>query len=706
MNFSQVISVKDQINVKHLTGLLIPMLVLLIILMMIVPLPAFLLDLFFTLNIALALIIVMISINTMRPLDFSSFPSVLLFATLLRLALNVASTRIVLVEGHTGTDAAGQVIQSFGDFVIGGDYVVGIIVFSILMIINFLVVTKGAGRVSEVSARFTLDAMPGKQMAIDADLNAGVLSQDEARERRADVTAEADFYGSMDGASKFVKGDAVAGFLILLINIIGGLAIGMGTHGLTFDQATETYVLLTIGDGLVAQIPSLLLATATAIIVTRVTSTSDMSSEVVNQLGSPQALIVVTGIMTLLGVIPGMPHFIFLLLAAITGGFAYLAVKRSRQDDKPEVVDPVQEQQDQESKDLSWEDIPQLDMIGLEVGYALIPLVDKSQGGALMQRIKGVRKKLSHELGFLVQSVHIRDNLDLSPNQYHININGVTRGQGELMMGKDLAINPGGTHGSLEGIPTQDPAFGLDALWIDTSQREYAQSMGYTVVDGATALATHLNKVLHDNAHELLGHDEAQQLMDQLSQAAPKLVEAVVPSQLSVGVVAKVLQNLLAEGVAVRDIRTIVEILAEQAHRSQDPDVLTAAVRPALGRMMMQQLTQVGSDLSVMTLDAGLEQQLHNILQQSKEHGLAIEPNLAEQLLGNLQDTSERLAEQGIPPVLVVSPGIRPWLAKMVKNRIPGLVILGYNEIPDEQGIQVVSTIEQQPLVDAQAPVE
>jgi len=698
MNFSQVLVLKDQVNVKHLTGLLIPMLVLLIILMMVVPLPAFLLDLFFTLNIALALIIVMISINTMRPLDFSSFPTVLLFATLLRLALNVASTRIVLVEGHTGTDAAGQVIQSFGDFVIGGDYVVGIIVFSILMIINFLVVTKGAGRVSEVSARFTLDAMPGKQMAIDADLNAGVLTQDEARERRADVTAEADFYGSMDGASKFVKGDAVAGFLILLINIIGGLAIGMGTHGLSFDEATQTYVLLTIGDGLVAQIPSLLLATATAIIVTRVSSTTDMSSQVVGQLGSPQALILVTGIMALLGVIPGMPHFVFLLLAAATGGLAYVALQRSKQEKLPESQDQVKQQQEQELKDLSWEDLPPLDMIGLEVGYALIPLVDKSQGGALMQRIKGVRKKLSHELGFLVQSVHIRDNLDLSPNQYHININGVTRGQGELMIGRDLAINPGTTHGVLEGIPTQDPAFGLDAMWIDTSQREYAQSMGYTVVDSATALATHLNKVLQDNAHELLGHDEAQQLMDQLAQSAPKLVEAVVPAQVSVGVVAKVLQNLLAEGVAVRDIRTIVEMLSEQAPRSQDPDILTAAVRPALGRMMMQTLTQVGSDLSVMTLDAGLEQQLHNILQQSKDHGLAIEPNLAEQLLGNLQSTSEQLTLQGIPPVLVVSPGIRPWLAKMVKNRIPGLAILGYNEIPDEQGIQVVSTIEQQPL--------
>ncbi len=702
MNVGMVSNYWSRINVKQLTGLLIPMLVLMVIVMMVVPLPAFMLDLFFTVNIALALIIVMISINTLRPLDFSSFPTVLLFATLLRLALNVASTRVVLVDGHTGTDAAGQVIKSFGDFVIGGDYLVGIIVFSILMIINFVVVTKGAGRVSEVSARFTLDAMPGKQMAIDADLNAGVLTQDEARERRQDVTSEADFYGSMDGASKFVKGDAIAGFLILLINIVGGLAIGMGTHGLGFSEAAEVYVLLTIGDGLVAQIPSLLLATATAIIVTRVSSTNDMSTQVVGQLGSTQALVIVSGILILLGLIPGMPHFVFLLLGSGVGGLAYWSMQHAKQVDMPEEIDPIQVEQEQEAKDLSWDDIPQLDMVGLEVGYALIPLVDKSQGGVLMQRIKGVRKKLSHELGFLVQSVHIRDNLDLGPNQYNININGVVRGQGELVMGRDLAINPGMTHGTLEGIPTRDPAFGLDALWIETSQREYAQTLGYTVVDGATALATHLNKVLQENAHELLGHDEAQQLLDQLSQSAPKLVESVVPGQLSVGVVAKVLQNLLGEGVAVRDIRSIVEILADQAGRSQDPDVLTASVRPALGRMIMQQLTPVGQDLNVMTLDAGLEQQLHTVLQQSKDHGLAIEPNLAEQLLANLQNTSEKLVEQGIQPVLVVSPGVRPWLAKMVKHRVPGLVVLGYNEIPDEQGVQVVSTIEQQPMIDGQ----
>ena len=569
------------------------------------------------------------------------------------------------------------------------------------MIINFVVVTKGAGRVSEVSARFTLDAMPGKQMAIDADLNAGVLSQDEARERRQEVTSEADFYGSMDGASKFVKGDAIAGFLILLINIVGGLAIGMGTHDLGFNEAAEVYVLLTIGDGLVAQIPSLLLATATAIIVTRVSSTNDMSTQVVTQLGSSQALVIVSGILILLGLIPGMPTFVFLLLGFGVGGLAYWSIKHAKQADLPEAIDPVQVEQEQEAKDLSWDDIPQLDMVGLEVGYALIPLVDKAQGGVLMQRIKGVRKKLSHELGFLVQSVHIRDNLDLGPNQYNININGVVRGQGELVMGRDLAINPGITHGTLEGIPTRDPAFGLDALWIETSQREYAQTLGYTVVDGATALATHLNKVLQENAHELLGHDEAQQLLDQLSQSAPKLVESVVPGLLSVGVVAKVLQNLLAEGVAVRDIRSIVEILADQAGRSQDPDVLTASVRPALGRMIMQQLTPVGQDLNVMTLDAGLEQQLHTVLQQSKDHGLAIEPNLAEQLLANLQNTSEKLVEQGIQPVLVVSPGVRPWLAKMVKHRVPGLVVLGYNEIPDEQGVQVVSTIEQTAMIDS-----
>ncbi len=696
MNVGILSNYWSRANVKHLTGMLIPMLVLMIIVMMVIPLPAFMLDLFFTVNIALALIIVMISINTLRPLDFSAFPTVLLFATLLRLALNVASTRVVLVDGHTGTDAAGQVIKSFGEFVIGGNYVVGIIVFAILMIMNFVVVTKGAGRVSEVSARFTLDAMPGKQMAIDADLNAGILSQDEARERRQEVTSEADFYGSMDGASKFVKGDAIASFLILLINIIGGLAIGMGTHDLGFSEAAQVYVLLTIGDGLVAQIPSLLLATATAIIVTRVSSTNDMSSQVVGQLGSTQALMIVAGILTLLGLVPGMPHLVFLLLAAAVGGLGYWSMKHARKASTADQIEPVDSEKAQEAKDLSWDDIPQLDMVGLEVGYALIPLVDKAQGGVLMQRIKGVRKKLSHELGFLVQSVHIRDNLDLGPNQYNININGVVRGQGELMMGRDLAIDPGVTHGTLEGVATRDPAFGLDALWIETAQREYAQTLGYTVVDSATALATHLNKVLQENAHELLGHDEAQQLLDQLAQTAPKLVESVIPNQLSVGVVAKVLQNLLTEGVAVRDIRSIVEILADQGGRSQDPDVLTAAVRPALGRMIMQQLTPVGEDLNVMTLDAGLEQQLHTVLQQSKEHGLAIEPNLAEQLLANLQSTSEKLVEQGIQPVLVVSPGVRPWLAKMVKHRVPGLVVLGYNEIPDEQGVQVVSTIEQQ----------
>ena len=696
MNVGILSNYWSRANVKHLTGMLIPMLVLMIIVMMVIPLPAFMLDLFFTVNIALALIIVMISINTLRPLDFSAFPTVLLFATLLRLALNVASTRVVLVDGHTGTDAAGQVIKSFGEFVIGGNYVVGIIVFAILMIMNFVVVTKGAGRVSEVSARFTLDAMPGKQMAIDADLNAGILSQDEARERRQEVTSEADFYGSMDGASKFVKGDAIASFLILLINIIGGLAIGMGTHDLGFSEAAQVYVLLTIGDGLVAQIPSLLLATATAIIVTRVSSTNDMSSQVVGQLGSTQALMIVAGILTLLGLVPGMPHLVFLLLAAAVGGLGYWSMKHARKASSADQIEPVDSEKAQEAKDLSWDDIPQLDMVGLEVGYALIPLVDKAQGGVLMQRIKGVRKKLSHELGFLVQSVHIRDNLDLGPNQYNININGVVRGQGELMMGRDLAIDPGVTHGTLEGVATRDPAFGLDALWIETAQREYAQTLGYTVVDSATALATHLNKVLQENAHELLGHDEAQQLLDQLAQTAPKLVESVIPNQLSVGVVAKVLQNLLTEGVAVRDIRSIVEILADQGGRSQDPDVLTAAVRPALGRMIMQQLTPVGEDLNVMTLDAGLEQQLHTVLQQSKEHGLAIEPNLAEQLLANLQSTSEKLVEQGIQPVLVVSPGVRPWLAKMVKHRVPGLVVLGYNEIPDEQGVQVVSTIEQQ----------
>jgi flagellar biosynthesis protein FlhA len=677
-----------------LSSLAIPLVLFCIIVMMVIPLPPILLDLFFTANIALSLIIVMICISALKPLDFSSFPTVLLFATLLRLALNVASTRVVLVDGHTGPDAAGNVIEAFGEFIIAGNYLIGIIVFSILMIINFVVVTKGAGRVSEVTARFTLDAMPGKQMAIDADLNAGILTKEEAKARRAEVAAESEFYGSMDGASKFVKGDVIAGLIILMINMVGGLIIGTAFHDMSFTDAAQTYVLLTIGDGLVAQIPSLLLATATAIIVTRVSADTKMHSQLTTQMGHFQPLAVTSGVLLILGMIPGMPNMMFLLLAAMSGGLAYYSFKNINKVAQEPEISEEEAREARETAELSWDDVPKLDVIGLEVGYALIPLIDKEQGGNLMQRIKGVRKKLSHELGFLVQTVHIRDNLDLSPNQYRININGVVRGQGELMPGRELAINPGVTHGTLSGKETRDPAFGLEATWIDVSQKEYAQTLGFTVVDASTTLATHLNKILQENAKDLLGHDEAQQLLDQLASSAPKLVESLVPKKISLGVFTAVLQNLLDEGVPIRNMKGIVEVLSHHADKTQDPDQLTSAVRPSLGRMIVQSLAEIGEDMSVMTLEPDLEQLLHTILQQGAENGENLEPNLAEQLLTNLYHASEDLVEQGIQPVLIVSPSIRPWVAKFVRHRVPGLAVLGFNEIPDEQGIKVVRTIE------------
>ena len=674
---------------------MIPLVLFCIIVMMVIPLPAILLDLFFTTNIALSLVIIMICISALRPLDFSSFPTVLLFATLLRLALNVASTRVVLVDGHTGSDAAGKVIQALGEFIIAGNYFIGIIVFSILMIINFVVVTKGAGRVSEVTARFTLDAMPGKQMAIDADLNAGILTKEEAKERREEVAAESEFYGSMDGASKFVKGDVIAGMIILVINIVGGLIIGIGFHDMSFKSAAEVYALLTIGDGLVAQIPSLLLATATAIIVTRVSADTKMHTQLKTQMGGVQPLAVASGVLLVLGLIPGMPNLMFILLASVSGALAYFSYRSGMQEGPPKEGEADAEKEGREIAELSWDDVPKLDVIGLEVGYALIPLIDQDQGGNLMQRIKGVRKKLSHELGFLVQTVHIRDNLDLAPNQYRININGVVRGQGELMPGHELAINPGVTHGTLSGTETRDPAFGLESVWIDSAQKEYAQTLGYTVVDASTALATHLNKILQENAKDLFGHDEAQQLLDQLGSVTPKLVESLVPQKISLGVLTAVLQNLLEEGVPIRNMKGIVEVLAQHADKVQDVEALTSAVRPSLGRMIVQSLTEIGNDMSVMTLEPNLEQLLHNILQQGAGQGESLEPNLAEQLLTNIYQSSEELVEQGVQPVLIVSPGIRPWLAKFVRHRVPGLVVLGFNEIPDEQGVKVVRTIEQ-----------
>ncbi len=676
-------------------GLGAPILLMVMMAMIVVPLAPFMLDMFFSFNIALSLIFLLATIYVLRPLEFGVFPTVLLIATLLRLALNVASTRVVLLNGHTGTGAAGHVIEAFGDFVVGGNYAVGIVVFLILVIINFVVVTKGATRVSEVSARFTLDAMPGKQMAIDADLNAGIIDQDEARRRREEIGQEADFYGSMDGASKFVRGDAIAGILILFINIIGGLAIGVFQHNMPVADAARTYTLLTIGDGLVAQIPSLLLSTATGIMVTRVSASQDMGTQVLAQLfKSPRTLAVTAGILGIMGIIPGMPNVAFLSLAVLCGGAAWWIYRRNRVSVVEEPA-PVTSEPAAESRELSWDDVTPVDAIGLEVGYRLIPMVDKNQGGQLMARIKGVRKKLSQELGFLVPPVHIRDNLDLTPNAYRITLMGVTVGEAEIYPDREMAINPGQVFGTLDGVETRDPAFDLDAVWIEHGQRDHAQTLGYTVVDANTVVATHLSQLIQAHAHELLGHEEVQQLLDLLAKQSPKLVENLVPDTLSLGAVVKVLQNLLAEGVAIRDMRTIAETLAEQGGRSQDPDVLTAAVRVALGRLIVQQINGMQAELPVITLDPDLERILHQSLQMSGDGGAAIEPGLAERMHAALVESTQNQERAGQPAVLVVSAALRPLLTRFVRHSIPGLHVLSYNEIPDNKQIRIVAAVGQ-----------
>ncbi|MGD8908282.1 MAG: flagellar biosynthesis protein FlhA [Chromatiales bacterium] len=681
-------------NVKQVgaRGLGAPLVLLMLLAMVVIPLPPIALDMFFTFNITLSLVVMLVVIYTARPLEFSVFPSLLLIATLLRLALNVASTRVVLLEGHTGGDAAGKVIEAFGAFVIGGNYAVGLVVFLILVIINFVVVTKGAGRVSEVSARFTLDAMPGKQMAIDADLNSGLITQDQARERREEVASEADFYGAMDGASKFVRGDAVAGILILFINIIGGLAIGMVQHDLSFSTALQNYVLLTIGDGLVAQIPSLLLSTSAAIIVTRVASAQDVGGQIVSQLfTSPKALAVAATVLFLMGIIPGMPNFAFLTLAAAAGAGAWMIWQRQQQPEEP-VVEP-EPQEMPEQRDLGWEDVQPVDPVGLEVGYRLIPLVDRNQGGQLMNRIKGVRRKLSQELGFLIPSVHIRDNLDLSPNSYRLSVNGVSMAQAEVFPDRELAINPGQVFGELQGIATKDPTFGLDAVWIDPEQKDHAQTLGYTVVDASTVVATHLSEILQNQACELLGHEEVQQLFDMLAKSAPKLVEDLIPNILPMSVVVKILQNLLAEHVPIRDIRRIAETLAAQAARSQDPGVLTAAVRIALSRGIVQQLTGTVEEIPVAVLDANLERILQQTIQSSDEGQAGFEPGLAERLQSALGETQASMEAQGYEGILLVAAPIRAWMARFAKHAAPGMHVLSYNEIPDNRQIKVVSSI-------------
>ncbi|MET0329807.1 MAG: flagellar biosynthesis protein FlhA, partial [Dyella sp.] len=601
------------------------------------------------------------------------------------------------LHGHDGPGAAGKVIEAFGEFVIGGNFAVGLVVFAILTIINFVVITKGATRVSEVTARFTLDSMPGKQMAIDADLNAGLLNQEQARERRQEVREEADFYGSMDGASKFVRGDATAGILILIINIVGGFFVGVLQHGLTAADAAKTYTLLTIGDGLVAQVPSLMLSIATAIIVTRVSKSQDMGKQVLGQVfAQPRALAVAGVVLAVMGIIPGMPNIAFLLLAGCCGGAAWLMLRRE-QEAKTQAARAATEALPapvaSERLELGWEDVASVDPVGLEVGYRLIPLVDKNQGGELMGRIKSVRRKLSQELGFLVSAVHIRDNLDLAPNTYRIALMGVPMGEAEIYTERQLAINPGRVHGTLQGITTRDPAFGLEAVWIENSQRDHAQSLGYTVVDPATVIATHLSHILQNHAHELLGHQDVQQLLDRLAQSAPKLVEDLVPKRLALGVVVKVLQNLLAERVPIRNMRSIVESLAEHAGQSQDPGVLTAAVRVALGRQIVQEIAGLGTEIPVLTLAPELEQILLNSLSNSGTAGAAVEPGLADRLQQSVSEAAQRQEVAGEPAVLLVQPQLRPWLARFTRQMAQNLHVLAYNEVPDSRRVRLVKAL-------------
>jgi flagellar biosynthesis protein FlhA len=674
-----------------------PVIMLAMLAMMMLPLPPFLLDMLFSFNIALSLVILLAVIYVMRPLEFAAFPTVVLMATLLRLALNIASTRVVLLNGHSGPGAAGKVIEAFGEFVIGGNFAVGLVVFAILTIINFVVVTKGATRVSEVTARFTLDAMPGKQMAIDADLNAGLLTQEQARERRQEVREEADFYGSMDGASKFVRGDATAGILILLINIVGGFFVGVMQHGLSAGEAAKTYTLLTIGDGLVAQVPALMLSIATAVIVTRATRAQDMGQQLVAQVfAQPKALAVAGVVLGVMGLIPGMPNIAFLLLGASCGGASWLMLKRERErraELTRATAEPVAPAAPVERLELGWEDVAGVDPVGLEVGYRLIPLVDKNQGGELMARIKSVRRKLSQELGFLVPAVHIRDNLDLGPNAYRITLMGVPMGESEIHNDRLLAINPGRVHGTLQGIATQDPAFGLEAVWVEPGQREHAQGLGYTVVDPATVVATHLSHILQGHAHELLSHQDVQQLLDRLSATAPKLVEDLVPKRLALGAVVKVLQNLLAERVPIRNMRGIVESLAEHAGQSQDPGVLTAAVRVALGRQIVQEITGLGTEVPVITLAPELEQILLSSLAGGGLAGAAVEPGLADRLQQGVADAARRQEMLGEPAVLLVAPQLRSWLARFTRHAAQNLHVLAYNEVPDNRRVRLVQAL-------------
>jgi len=672
---------------RRFAPLAAPLLIVMILAMMVLPLPAILLDLLFTFNIALAMLVLLAAMQTTKPLEFSAFPTVLLLTTLLRLSLNVASTRVVLMNGHTGPDAAGKVIEAFGHFLVGGNYAVGIVVFVILVVINFVVITKGAGRIAEVTARFTLDAMPGKQMAIDADLNAGLIAEQEARRRRKEVAQEAEFYGSMDGASKFVRGDAVAGILILFINIVGGLIIGMAQHGLPFAQAANNYVLLAIGDGLVAQIPALVISTAAGLIVSRVADGENIGDQLRLQVfGNANTMLIAAAIVGALGLIPGMPHFAFLLLAGGIGSLGWW--QRSRAGAAPE---PLMAAPAAPNTDASWEDVAPLDVLGFEVGYRLIPLVDASQDGELLKRIKALRKKFAQEIGFLPPVVHIRDNLELKPNGYRITLKGVVIGEGETFAGKLLAINPGRVAGALPGVTTKEPAFGLPAVWVENAAREQAQSLGYTVVDSGTVAATHLSQLMMANAAALLGRQEVQNLIDHANKLYPKLLEDLVPKVVTIPALQRVLQGLLEEYVPIRDLHTIIEVLAEVAPRVSDPQELITAVRRALGRAIVQQIFGQASELPVIALDPELEKLLGQAFSGSE--GVALEPGLAETLLRESAQAAKHQETLGQPQVLLVPDRLRVALARMLKRVVPQLRVLAHAEIPDSRTIRVSSIV-------------
>ncbi len=661
-----------------------PLLIIVVLAMMVLPLPPILLDLLFTFNIALAVMVLLTSVNTQKPLEFAAFPTVLLVTTLLRLSLNVASSRVVLIDGHSGGAAAGQVIEAFGHFVIGGNYAVGIVVFVILTVINFVVITKGAGRIAEVSARFTLDAMPGKQMAIDADLNAGLIGEEDARRRRSEIAQEAEFYGSMDGASKFVRGDAIAGVLIILINLIGGLIVGIAQHELSFAEAAKNYTLLTIGDGLVAQIPALVISTAAGIIVSRVGTGESIGQQLVKQLiAKPQVLIVTAAILGVLGLIPGMPNLIFIALAAALGGAAYWITQRAQQ---TAVIEQKPVEEVVESHEATWKDVTLLDTLGLEVGYRLIPLVDQTQDGELLRKIKGIRKKFAQEVGFLPPAVHIRDNLELKPNEYRIKLKGVEIGGGAAYAGMLMAINPAGEN-TLPGTPTKDPAFGLPATWIEASLREHALGLGYTVVDSGTVIATHLNHLVQTHAAELLGRQEVQALLDHLNREAPKLAEDIVPKIIPVATLQKVLQILLEENVHIRDMHTILDRLAEHAPRTQDPQELAAQIRVALGRAIVQESFPSGQEVSVISLDPQLEKLLLQALQSGEEG--ALEPGLADALMREAAAAVQRQEALGVPPVLLTPTALRVTLSRFLRRSLPQLRVLAHAEVPNSRTIRV-----------------